>query len=384
MATRDMNVKVNILGDYDRLTRATRGAKHELNNFEKASKIMSRNVSKVFAGVGAALAIRSIARFSIEAAKAASEDRRSQALLAESLKRAGKAKQSDIDATEAMISRMEMATGVADDELRPAMSKLVSVTKNTKKAQDLLKLALGASAKSGKPVEATALAIAKAYTGQTMSLTRMFPELKNSTDLFGDLAAATKGLAAQNADPFEKLNRFIDNLKEKIGGPILAKLVAFGDSFTQQDWDTVNTAVDGIATGMQTFFETVGGGDQKLGVLRTVQTLALGIQAAFESAAGFLKIITGQKLDVTNMPVLKAAYDAYYNKDPKTGQYTTLKVLDPSGTAFRGNPNVGRVEAIRNTYNITVKGADNKVSAEATIAAIKSYERRTGRTYLNK
>lgn len=375
-------LEVVIAGDYSKLTRATKGARKNLTEFEKRTQAMSRTVTKAFAGIGAAFAIQRIARFSMEAAKAAGEDRRSQALLAETLKRSGKAKQADIDATEAMISRMEMATGKADDELRPAMAKLVSVTKDTKKAQDLLKLALGASAKSGKPVEATAIAIAKAYAGQTTSLIRMFPELKNSTDMFGDLAAATKGLAAQQADPFEKLNRFVDNLKEKIGSPILDRLTAFADDFTQADFDKVNTAIDGIATGIETFFKAIGDGDAKLGVIRTVETLAFSIRTSFEAAAAAFNILNGKKVDVSGSPGLTQFYDNLYNKDPKTGQYTTFKqsptinpwmqspYLKPGGST---GPNI--------TYNVNVTGTKNMTGAEI-VKSIRDYERTTGVRYV--
>jgi hypothetical protein len=55
-------------------------------------------------------------------------------------------------------------------------------------------------------------------------LIKLFPELKKSKDLFGDLRKEVEGTAAQQADPFAKLNVALDNLKEKLGGIVLPLL----------------------------------------------------------------------------------------------------------------------------------------------------------------
>jgi hypothetical protein len=120
--------------------------------------------------------------------------------------------------------------GIVDDELRPAQARLARATGSVSKAQKLLKLSLDASVVSGKPLSTVSAAMAKAFTGNTGALTKLFPELKKSKDLFRDLEKTVGGAAAQQATPFDKFNTAIDNLKEKLGMVILPYLVDFIDT----------------------------------------------------------------------------------------------------------------------------------------------------------
>ena len=60
-----------------------------------------------------------------KAVAAAIEDQKSQALLAKQLQNTTGASRGTIAATEDFISKMQLATGVADDALRPALGSLV-------------------------------------------------------------------------------------------------------------------------------------------------------------------------------------------------------------------------------------------------------------------
>lgn len=57
----------------------------------------------------------------------------------------------------------------------------------------------------------------------------MFPELKKSKDMLGDLRKEVEGTAAAQADPFSKFNTAMDNLKEKLGNVVLPYLSDFID-----------------------------------------------------------------------------------------------------------------------------------------------------------
>jgi hypothetical protein len=61
----------------------------------------------------------------------------------------------------------------------------------------------------------------------------MFPELKKSKDLFGDLRTEVDGAAKQQADPFMKFNNSIDILKEKLGAVVLPLIVDFVTEMTK-------------------------------------------------------------------------------------------------------------------------------------------------------
>jgi hypothetical protein len=114
-----------------------------------------------------------------------------------------------------------------DDDLRPAMGKLVRATGDVETAQDLLTLSLDAATVAGKPVETVAAAMARAFTGNNTALIKLFPSLKTSTDLFGDLEKIVGGAAIQQADPFMLLNNSMDILKEKLGVVVLPLITDF-------------------------------------------------------------------------------------------------------------------------------------------------------------
>jgi hypothetical protein len=179
-----------------------------------------KGLGKVIAAAGIGLGISQLT----DAAKAASADAKSQLLLATQLKRSTDATDAQVAANESYLQTLSNQLGILDDDLRPAMSRFARVTGDVQKAQELLQITLDASAGSGLNQEKVSKAVAQAYKGNTAALKRMFPELKNSKDVLGDLAAEFEGFAAQKADPFDKFNVSMDNFKEQIGSFILPML----------------------------------------------------------------------------------------------------------------------------------------------------------------
>jgi len=98
--------------------------------------------------------------------KAAAEDQRSQELLEKQLYNTLRASEKTTKATEDFIGQMELATGVADDQLRVALGNLVRSTGDLTTAQDLLSLSLDISTATGKDLESVSIALAKASMGQ--------------------------------------------------------------------------------------------------------------------------------------------------------------------------------------------------------------------------
>lgn len=202
-----MSVIINLLSKFDD------------SGIKKAQKGFG-GLKKAVAGISAALAVHEL----VDAAKAASADAKSQQLLTAQLKRSAHATDAQVASNEAFIQTLSEQTGIFDDDLRPAMSRFSRVTKDVGEAQKLLQITLDASAGSGLSQEKVAKAVAKAYAGNTSALKNMFPELKNSKDVLGDLAAEMKGFAAKKADPFAKFNVSMDNFKETVGSFVLPML----------------------------------------------------------------------------------------------------------------------------------------------------------------
>ena len=80
------------------------------------------------AALPAAAALGAIGVAAVGAAKAAMEDAAAQEHLAGVLERTTGATDAQIAATEDWISKTALATGVADDELRPALEKIATAT----------------------------------------------------------------------------------------------------------------------------------------------------------------------------------------------------------------------------------------------------------------
>ncbi len=105
--------------------------------------------------------------------QAANEDARSQRLLANTLQNTTGATNDQVAAVEANLQKLQYSAAVADDELRPALQKLLQATRDTGKAQDLLATALDISAVTGRDVETVALSLSRAYQGNIGALRRL-------------------------------------------------------------------------------------------------------------------------------------------------------------------------------------------------------------------
>ncbi len=233
-------LKLSILGDVDNLNKSLKTAGGDVDSFGDKIGKAGAKIGKAFAAAAAAAGAAAIA-IGIEGVKAAIADEKAQTQLALALENATGATQAQIKATEDSILQMSLATGVADDELRPALGRLVRSTGDTEKAQQLLAQALDISTATGKPLETVANALGKAYDGNTTSLGKLgiglsAAELKTMsfTDVQGKLTDLFGGAAARNADTYAgqiaRVQVAFDEAKETIGVallPILDKLLGF-------------------------------------------------------------------------------------------------------------------------------------------------------------
>jgi hypothetical protein len=233
-------LKLSILGDVDNLNKSLKAATADVETF-------GDKVSKAGKMVGAALVAAAAAagayavKIGVDGVKAAIEDEKAQTQLALALKNATGATEGAIAATEQFILQQSLATGVADDELRPALQRLALSTGDVSKAQGLLKTALDVSTATGKPLETVANALGKAYDGNTAALGKLgiglsAAELKTMsfTQVQGRLTDLFGGAAAANADTYAgriaRMQIAFDEAKETIGFallPILEKLMKF-------------------------------------------------------------------------------------------------------------------------------------------------------------
>jgi hypothetical protein len=233
-------LKLSILGDVDNLNKSLKSASQDVDTFGDKIGKAGKVIGAAFVAAAAAAGAYAI-KIGVEGVKAAIEDEKAQTQLALALENATGATKAQIAATEQSILQMSLATGVADDELRPALGRLVRSTGDTEKAQQLLAQALDISAATGKPLETVAAALSKGFDGNTAALgklgvglsaaelkTMSFTQVQDKlTELFG-------GAAAKNADTYAgriaRMQVAFDEAKETIGFallPILEKLMSF-------------------------------------------------------------------------------------------------------------------------------------------------------------
>ena len=230
-------LKLSILGDVDNLNKSLKTASGDVDSFGDKVGKAGVAIGKAFAAAAAAAGAAAIA-IGIESVKAAIADEKAQTQLALALENATGATQAQIKATEDSILQMSLATGVADDQLRPALGRLVRSTGDITKAQDLLTTALDISTATGKPLETVANALGKAYDGNTAALGKLgiglsAAELKTMdftavqtrlTDLFGGAAAAN---AETYAGKIARVQVAFDETKETLGVALLPILDTF-------------------------------------------------------------------------------------------------------------------------------------------------------------
>jgi hypothetical protein len=237
-------LKLSILGDVDNLNKSLKSATKDVDTFGDKIGKTGKMIGTAFVAAAAAAGAYAV-KIGIEGVKAAIEDEKAQTQLALALENATGATKGQIAATEDSILKMSLATGVADDQLRPALGRLVRSTGDTEKAQQLLAQALDISAATGKPLETVAAALSKGFDGNTAALGKLgiglsAAELKTMsfTDVQGKLTDLFGGAAAANADTYSgriaRMQVAFDEAKETIGFallPILQKLIDFVNKY---------------------------------------------------------------------------------------------------------------------------------------------------------
>jgi len=216
-------------------TKGFDAAKKEFQSLDGAAAKSKFAIQK--AAVPAAAAFAGIAVALGSAAKAAVEDQKEQAILAQTLRNTTGASVLQTRAVEEFITQQSRAAAVADSELRPALGNLLRATGDVTKAQELLSLGLDIAGSTGKDVEAVSMALSKAYNGNLGALTKLGIPLDASILKTKDFKAAqdklTKtfnGGAATAADSiagkFRNISISLDETKESIGKSLLPAVEA--------------------------------------------------------------------------------------------------------------------------------------------------------------
>jgi hypothetical protein len=247
---------LSIVADIDSLQKGLKKADTEIETFGDKVGAFGKKAAAAFA-VAAAAAVAYGTKLAIDGVRAAIEDEQAQLRLANALRQATGATDAQIKATEDMILKTSLATGVADDKLRPAMQRLAVSTKSTEEAQKLLTLALDISAASGKDLETVANALGKAQDGNQAALGRLGLGLSKAelatlsfTEVQQKLANLYGGAAAANAETFQgKIDRLkvgFDEAKESLGVALLPEIEKFITFLNDVGIPSLNAFIAGL------------------------------------------------------------------------------------------------------------------------------------------
>ena len=240
-------------------------AKSQLSAFDK----LAAKAGKALVGL---FAVQKVEQFAKASLKAFTDDQAAAIALTKTLSNLGLGFESIRVAD--FIQKTEKATGVLDDQLRPAFARLIRQTGDVGKTQTLLNLALDVSAGTGQDLMVVSNALAKAYGGQFTSLSKLGAGLTKADLATGNFATIqaklTKlfaGQAAAAADTYKgkiaKLNVAFDNMKETVGKGMIDALTTLSNT---------GGSLDLATTGMKNF------GDEIAYVLTELSKLIVKIE----------------------------------------------------------------------------------------------------------
>lgn len=399
-------LKLSILADVDDLNKKLKAANGDVE--ESAGKLekFGKVAGAAFLAAAAAAGAYAV-KIGVDGVKAAIADEQSQIKLASALENATGATKAQIAATEDSIDKMARATGVADDQLRPALARLALSTNSTSKAQELLALALDISTQTGKPLEGVANALGKAYDGNTAALGKLgiglsSAELKamSFTDVQTKLSDLFGGAAAKNAATFQgrmdRLKVAFDESVEAIGVKLLPiiealikiiieKVVPGFEKFAKL-FDPIKKAIDDNKESFQAL------GSFIVDYLVPVFTVALGGAISFVAkiAGGVIDIVGGVINVIRNL--VSGAIDGInalikaYNAIPLLPNIPTIskpsfttptvsapKVSTPTYTAPSiSSPTAGGTTGTTSSTSSVAKVASTAVSAGTAIGSFSA------------
>lgn len=300
-------LKLSILADVDQLKRSLNQSTDDVQGFGKKIDGFGAKAGAAFAAAGIAAAAYA-GKLLVDGVKAAMEDEQAQVRLANALKNTVGATDAAIASAEDWILKQSLATGISDDQLRPALERLTRSTKDIEEAQKLTNLAMDIAAAKNISVETAANALAKANDGQTGALKKLGITLGDNannvaeynkvqkqlakaqdeanfalsqygekskeyqkasdkvreatekvnfvaaqgTDIFGELGKEFAGAASESANTFQgkldRLNNAFGEAKETVGAFVL-------DAITPM----VTFVVDNVVPAIGTFIDSIGG-----------------------------------------------------------------------------------------------------------------------------
>ena len=379
MARDTRTLSLKILADIDDLKNKLNQADNAVESNSEKISAFGKKAAAAFA-VAAAAAVAYGTKLAVDGVKAAIEDEAAQLRLAAALRAATGATDAQIKATEDMILQTSLATGVADDKLRPAMQRLAVSTKDTVEAQNLLNLALDISKGRGLDLETVANALGRAQDGNTTALGRLglglskaelatlsFAQVQEKlSDLYG-------GAAAANAETFQgKIDRLkigFDEAKESLGFALLPQVEKFIGFLNTTGIPALNGFIAGLTgdAGLSaSLTETQRSAEAFGNAISKVAGLISGFITFVREAIGLVVSLANEMIRVAN--IIPGVNIPSISNPAPSAQMSAPSIPTSNFTYGSGNPQAKQTVV----NNITVQAVDSEGAARAVAKVLNN------------
>lgn len=384
-------LNVEILGEFKKLTAATKGAEGNLAGLNKTAASISSGMVKALGAIGVGFSLGFIKNEFEQASKAAIEDVKSQQILALAMENTGKATAATVKEAEESIKKMQIQSAVADDLLRPAYQKLFIATGNVTDSNKYLQIALDTSAATGKDLDSVTQAMAKSLAGQDTALLKLIPSLRNAEDPLKELEKTFKGAAeaAADTDPYQRINIILGEMQEQIGMALLPLLNEFSTWLASPEGQAkLQEIVDGIVAIIQ---ELIAMADWvmenkdwlvpmvvAIGGVTTAWNVATAAVNGFKTAAGIATAVGAGTVGVLGAAGAGAALGGF-QQGQALGQQSTIYAGDPSKGFKAGGGLFGDAfQAPAPTQNVTINVNNGNITAQEIADKVNKGNRTTG------
>lgn len=250
---------------------------------EKAMRKLQKTVRNLAGALGVGLSARAIVQFGKASVKAFAEDEAAASKLANTMKNLGL--ELSAPNMQKFIENLATATGVVDDQLRPAMQSLLQVTGSVAQSQKILAASIDISRATGTDLTQVANDMAQAFVGNTKGLRKYnlgLTQAELKTASFADImermntlfGGASQAFLATYAGQLALLGQAAGEAQEVIGKGIVDGLIAMNGE--DADISNVVTQMQNLA---QAVSDTAYGFGLIIGKIKSIPLLGDALKA---------------------------------------------------------------------------------------------------------
>lgn len=207
----------------DALNKATdpKSVNRNLSHIGKGFDSLRGFVLKLGAAIGAAFALRRIVDFGKAAVREFAAAEAVWSRLGQTLANVGVSMDDVKLQLDGVVAAMGRVSTMSDEDVASSLETLVQLSGDYGASLDRLQLVADLAAGASIDFAQASEMVGKAMAGNTMALTRLFPRLKGSKDILGDLAKIQDGMALKQRGTWAGATKILSdewgNFKEAVG-----------------------------------------------------------------------------------------------------------------------------------------------------------------------